>query len=85
MPFPDQCSLVANFLQQLWKSLLGTIKLGRLILVETIQVAVLSSKNGSSTWAANRVGHHATGKQHAFLGDAINVWGWSHLCKMSTV
>ena len=55
MPFPKDCSLVADVLQELGEGhLLGIETVA--IALESVLVTVLASKNTGSAWSADRIG-----------------------------
>ncbi len=72
MPFPDHGGLIAGFFQELGKRLLIAIE-AISVCHEAVNVAVFSSQNDCSAWAANRVGAEAVFEQHAVSCNFVDV------------
>ena len=74
VPFTNYRSLVTRLPHQLWHGLLGAVK-SVLVGALAIEVRILAGENYGPRGSANGVGHQTAPKQHAFLGDAIQVGG----------
>jgi hypothetical protein len=72
MPLPDDSRLVANLLEQFGEGLLAAIERVP-ISHKPVQMIVFTSLNDGSTWPADAIGAKAIGKQHALVGNAIEI------------
>ena len=64
--------LVACLLKKLGKSNVGGIK-GKVVVNFTVEVGVLAGENGGPAGCTDGIGHCGIRKEHAHLGDTVNI------------
>ena len=73
MPLADQCRLVACLLQQLWKSLLRSVKGGGLVVIETVEMCIFSREHSGPARPAEGAGDKAALEEHAILRQCVEI------------
>ena len=85
MPFSNHRGFIAGFLQDFWEGGLVAIESAEVIVHEPVHVRVLAGQDGGAGWAADGVTAVGSLKEHAFFGDAIDIWSGGDFVETSAV
>ena len=79
VPLSDHRDLVTGIAEELGEGLLPAVKVGRVVVEKTVQVAVLAGQDVSAGRAADGIGAEGIFKKHALIRDSVDIRGGSNI------
>lgn len=84
VPLSDHRDFVTGIAEELGEGLLPAVKVGRVVVEKTVQVAVLAGQDVGAGRAADGIGAEGILKKHALLRDPVDIRGGSNIVEKAS-